>query len=141
MPATDPKQILILDRDVAQLEPLHEGLCDAGFPVRSISDGPGAVAAMAQRPPHLIIIDWSMPGFAAREMISRALRVRVPHEIRLILLSTLTSEPDMVAGFDLGVDDYIAKPGPARILRSHCTLTSIVRSSTPPSLPQICLRI
>jgi len=111
MSATDPnKQILIIDRDVAGVEPLRQKLCDAGFAVRAICDASQALKALTERPPHLVIIDWNMPGFAALEVIAGARRVRVPHEVRLILLSALSSEPDVVAGFDLGVDDYIAKP-------------------------------
>ncbi len=110
MPDAAPKQILIIDRDAAAVEPLRANLCDAGFAVRTLADASAAVATLTQRPPHLIIVEWTSPGFAAREVISIALRVRVPHEIRMILLSALSSEPDVVAGFDLGIDDYIAKP-------------------------------
>lgn len=43
-------------------------------------------------------------------MLERALAVRVPHTIRLVLVSDLSSEPDVVAGLQLGADDYIVKP-------------------------------
>jgi two-component system, OmpR family, phosphate regulon response regulator PhoB len=111
MPANDThKQILIVDRDLAAVEPLRQKLCDAGFNARTIADGAAALAAVVERPPHLIIIDWNAPGYAALELIANVRRVRVPHAVRLILLSDLSSEHDVVAGFDLGADDYIAKP-------------------------------
>jgi len=128
MAATDAnKQILIVDRDVATVEPLRQKLCDAGFLVRAVREGSAAVAALAERPPHLLMIDWNLAGFAALEVIASARRVRVPHEVRLILLSALSSEPDVVAGFDLGADDYISKPYSVRevvarvcaVLRPH----------------------
>jgi two-component system phosphate regulon response regulator PhoB len=128
MPATDSKkQILIVDQDVAAVEPLRQRLCDAGFIARVIADGAAAVTALAQRPPHLVIIDWNAPGFAALEVMALAHRMREPHRVRLILLSALSSEPDVVTGFDLGADDYIAKPYSVReavarvcaVLRSH----------------------
>ncbi len=78
--------------------------------MRAISDGSVALAALMEHAPHLVIIDWNMPGFAALDLIAGARRMRVPHEVRLILLSALSNEPDVVAGFDLGADDYIAKP-------------------------------
>ncbi len=128
MPAADPiKQILIVDRDLAAVEPLRQKLCDVGCSVRTTGEGSAAAAALAERPPHLLIIDWNMPGFAALEMIAAARQVRMPQVVRLIFLSALSSEPDVVAGFDLGADDYITKPFSVReavarvfaVLRSH----------------------
>ena len=37
--------------------------------VRAITDGPAAIVAVAERPPHLVIVDWNMQGFAAIELI------------------------------------------------------------------------
>ena len=111
MAATESKkQILIVDQDVAAVEPLRRRLSDAGFDVHVIAGGAAAVTALTERPPHLVILDWNAPGFAALEVIAVTQRVRVPHRVRLILLSALSSEPDVVAAFDLGADDYIAKP-------------------------------
>jgi len=111
MAATESKkQILIVDQDVAAVEPLRRRLCDAGFDVHVIAGGAAAVTALTERPPHLVILDWNAPGFAALEVIAVTQRVRVPHRVRLIVLSALSSEPDVVAAFDLGADDYIAKP-------------------------------
>jgi two-component system phosphate regulon response regulator PhoB len=120
------KQVLIVDRDVAAVEPLRQKLSDVGFVVRAITDGSAAVAAVAERPPHLIIIDWNMPGFAALELIQDVRRAR-PQAIRLIILSALSGEEHVVAGLNLGADDYVAKPFSltevvarvSAVLRSH----------------------
>jgi two-component system phosphate regulon response regulator PhoB len=128
MLATDTnKQILIVDRDVASVEPLRQRLGEAGFVVRAISDGSAALAAVAERPPHLVIIDWNMPGLVALEVIQGVRRARAPQAVRLIILSALSGEQDVVTGLNLGADDYIAKPFSLReviarvcsVLRSH----------------------
>jgi two-component system phosphate regulon response regulator PhoB len=121
------KQILIVDRDVASVEPLRLKLGEAGFTVRAISDGTAAIAAVAERPPHLVIIDWNMPGLAALEVIQGVRKARAPQTVRLIILSALSGEQDVVTGLNLGADDYIAKPFSLRevvarvctVLRSH----------------------
>src|ERR1700677_131581 len=121
------KQILIVDRDVAAVEPLRHRLGEAGFVVRAITDGAAALSAVAERPPHLVIIDWNMPGLAALEVIQGVRRARTPQAIRLIILSALSGEQDVVNGLNLGADDYIAKPFSLReavarvcaLLRSH----------------------
>jgi two-component system, OmpR family, phosphate regulon response regulator PhoB len=111
MLATEPiRQILIVDRDVASVEPLRQKLGESGFAVRIITDGIAAISAVAERPPHLVIIDWNMPGHAALEVIQGVRRARAPQAARLIILSALSDEHDVVTGFNLGADDYIAKP-------------------------------
>jgi|SRR5271163_1775017 len=111
MLATDThKQILIVDRDVAAVEPLRQKLGEAGFIVRAIADGSAALTAVAERPPHLLIIDWNVPGFTAVEVIQGVRRARSPQSIKLIILSALAGEEHVVTGLNLGADDYITKP-------------------------------
>jgi two-component system, OmpR family, phosphate regulon response regulator PhoB len=104
------KEILIVDRDVAAVEPLRQRLSDAGFVVRAIADGAAAAMAVAERPPHLVIIDWNILGFAALDLIQGIRAARAPQAVRLIILSALAGEQDVVAGLNFGADDYIAKP-------------------------------
>jgi two-component system phosphate regulon response regulator PhoB len=122
------RQILIVDRDVASVEPLRQKLSDSGFVVRAITDGNAAMTAISERPPHLVIIDWNMPGLAALDLIKGVRGVRPPHAaVRLIILSSLSGEQDVINGLNLGADDYIAKPFSLReavarvgaLLRSH----------------------
>jgi len=121
------KQILIIDRDVAAVEPLRQRLGEVGFVVRAIADASAAISAVAERPPHLVIIDWNMSGPAALEVIQGVRRARTPQAIRLIILSALSGEQDVVTGLNLGADDYITKPFSLRevvarvsvLLRAH----------------------
>ncbi|HEY0799640.1 MAG TPA: winged helix-turn-helix domain-containing protein [Steroidobacteraceae bacterium] len=138
MLATEPtKQILIVDRDVAAVEPLRQKLGESGFVVRAITDGSAAVMAVTERPPHLLIIDWNVPGFASLELIQRLRRARAPQTVRLIILSDLSGEEHVVTGLNLGADDYITKPFSLRevvarvcvLLRPHSHQTSHVALS------------
>jgi len=109
------------------VEPLRQKLGEAGFMVRAITDSSAAVTAVAERPPHLLIIDWNVPGFAALEVIQRLRKAKSPQSIRLIILSELSGEEHVVTGLNLGADDYITKPFSLRevvarvcvLLRSH----------------------
>jgi two-component system, OmpR family, phosphate regulon response regulator PhoB len=102
--------ILIVDRDISTVEPLREQLGQAGFVVLAITDGSAATAAIAQRPPQLIIVDWNMPGLAALELIDGVRTARRVQPVRLIILSDLGAENDVVSGLNMGADDYITKP-------------------------------
>lgn len=109
--ATDSKkQVLIIDRDVAGIEPLRQRLGEAGFIVRVITDVSAVVSALSERPPHLLMLDWDMPGLAAYEVIKNIRAVRTPQVIRLIIVSALSGEDHVVTALNLGADDYIVKP-------------------------------
>jgi two-component system, OmpR family, phosphate regulon response regulator PhoB len=125
------KQILLVDRDAVAVEPLRRNLGDCGFLVRLIGDGYAAVAELHERPPHLVVIDWNIPGFGAYEAIELVRSGRLALPVRLIILSARSEEHDVVEGLNLGADDYIAKPFSAReataricaVLRTHRTAT------------------
>jgi two-component system phosphate regulon response regulator PhoB len=127
--AESQKQILIVDRDLATVEPLRHQLMTAGFAVLAITDGPSAVEAVEARPPRLLIVDWNMPGLAVLELIERVHRTRLVQPLRLIILSDLSGEQDIVSGLNLGADDYIAKPFSVReaVARIQAVLRSRAR--------------
>ena len=108
--AENQKQILIVDRDVATVEPLRQQLKHAGFVVLAISDGAAAVVAVELRPPQLVIVDWNMPGLAPLELLECVRKARLVQSLRLIILSDLSGEHEIVSGLNMGADDYIAKP-------------------------------
>jgi two-component system, OmpR family, phosphate regulon response regulator PhoB len=111
MLATDTKkQILIVDRDVASVEPLQRSLAELGFLVGTITDGCGSIGHLAERPPHMLIFDWNEPGFGAVEVIRRLRAPGPPQRVRLIIMSNLSGEEHVVSGLNLGADDYIIKP-------------------------------
>jgi two-component system, OmpR family, phosphate regulon response regulator PhoB len=111
MPATDThKHVLIVDRDLAAVEPLRQKLGEAGFAARAVADAAAVITAMSTQPPHLAIVDWNVADVAAFRLVADLRKVRVPHPIRLILMSAMSGESDVVAGLSLGADDYIAKP-------------------------------
>ncbi len=110
LPTDTGKQILIVDRNIAAVEPLRHALTEVGFHVRVITDGTAALRTMSERPPRLVIFDLDVPGFAAFELIQGLRRSPGLKAVRLIILSSLASEQEIVTALNLGADDYIAKP-------------------------------
>ncbi|MDP9009327.1 MAG: winged helix-turn-helix domain-containing protein [Pseudomonadota bacterium] len=125
MPAAETqKHILIVDRDAIAVEPLRQQLQLAGFIVLAIADGAAALTALRERPPQLVIVDWNMPGLAALEFIECVRKTRLAQPLRLIILSDLCGEQEIVSGLNMGADDYIAKPFSVReaVARIHAVL-------------------
>jgi two-component system, OmpR family, phosphate regulon response regulator PhoB len=121
------KQILIVDRDVASVEPLRQQLQHVGFVVFSVTEGPAAFVAVAERPPQLLMVDWNMPGLAALELIALVRKLRLARPLRLIILSDLSGEHDIVSGLNMGADDYIAKPYSVREVVARIQAVSRMR--------------
>jgi two-component system, OmpR family, phosphate regulon response regulator PhoB len=130
------RQVLIVDRDLAAVDSLRQELSDVGFAVRSITDCSSAAVAIVERPPHLVIVDWDMPGFTALDLIEGIRTARAPHAVRLIILSALTGEHNVVAGLNFGADDYIAKPFSLRevVARVCSVLRSRPRTPRPSTI-------
>jgi two-component system, OmpR family, phosphate regulon response regulator PhoB len=120
--------ILIVDRDVATVEPLREQLSNLGFVVCTITDASAALKALTERPPRLLIIEWNLQGLAPVGLIERIRAARQLQPIRWIILSELAGEHDIVCGLNMGADDYITKPFSVRealariqaVMRTRC---------------------
>jgi sigma-B regulation protein RsbU (phosphoserine phosphatase) len=76
-------------------------------------------APNAQDAPHLVILDWMMPGLDGPE-ICRRLREREDGGLFYVVLLTAKNQPeDIVAGLDAGADDYVTKPFNREELRAR----------------------
>jgi two-component system alkaline phosphatase synthesis response regulator PhoP len=96
------------DQDIADLVALYLG--KAGFATEVIASGREALAAIAARPPDLLVLDLMLPQVDGLE-ICRAVRTSAKtNAIPIIMLTARAEESDRIVGLELGADDYIAKP-------------------------------
>src|SRR5882762_849988 len=93
-----------------------------------VSSGDAALAAVAEQPPDLIILDLNLPVVSGLD-VCRVLRSRadMPH-VPIIMLTARTSEDDRVAGLEHGADDYVTKPFSLRELSAR--VRAVLRRST-----------
>src|SRR3954449_9549176 len=87
---------------------LVRGLREAGFEVEIAPTGEAGLAALADRPAHVLILDVVLPGIDGFETCRRlrAADFRPP----VLMLSARGGVADRVAGLEAGADDYVAKP-------------------------------
>ena len=104
------KRILIVDRDLVSMDLLRRELRGSGFAVRTAADEASGAVAFSENPPHLVMVDWNLGTGSALEFIGEVIRKPAPRTTRLIIVSSLTEENDMVRALSLGADDYIIKP-------------------------------
>jgi two-component system phosphate regulon response regulator PhoB len=85
-------------------------LAHAGYQVRTASTGREALRAVESDPPDLVVLDLMLPEVSGIDVL-RTLRTRKETEgTPVIVLTSRKDEEDRLRGFELGADDYIAKP-------------------------------
>lgn len=102
--------VLLAEDDKATRTLLETFLTKWGYDVVSVSDGNKAWEKL-QTPdaPHLVLLDWMMPGVDGLELCRRVRRMETGNLFHVILLTARGEKEDLVAGFEAGADDYIKK--------------------------------
>lgn len=101
-------KILLTEDDPLTLEALGELLRLEGFQVVEASGGEMALRLWDAERPDLVCLDIMMPGMDGYE-VCRRLREK-DSRIPILFLSAKSEERDVVAGLELGADDFIRKP-------------------------------
>jgi two-component system OmpR family response regulator len=104
----DPTRVLVVDDEPNITELVSIGLRYEGFDVSSAHDGRGALRAVRELKPELVILDVTMPDIDGLEVVRRmrAENIWMP----VIFLTARDAVEDKIAGLTVGGDDYIAKP-------------------------------
>ncbi|GGH00804.1 response regulator transcription factor [Mucilaginibacter phyllosphaerae] len=128
--STSKQKILIVDDEPDILELIEYNLKKEGYQVYSARNGQEAVAEAKRTQPDLIVLDIMMPKMDGIE----ACRImRTMPEFKntfMVFLTARSEEYSEIAGFNVGADDYIAKPIKPRALVSR--INAILRRNAPP---------
>lgn len=113
------QKILIVDDEPDIRELIEYNLKKEGYQVFSASNGQEGIAEAKRARPDLIILDVMMPKMDGIE----ACRImRTMNEFKstfMVFLTARSEEYSEIAGFNVGADDYIAKPIKPRALISR----------------------
>ncbi len=110
---------MVVDDNLANRTLLEYMLRQEGYEVLSFPRGRLAVAAAAQNPPDLILLDINMPemnGYETCELLKSDPRTS---GISVLFLSALHSTEDKIKGFRCGAVDYVSKPFQLEELRAR----------------------
>lgn len=100
--------MLVVDDELNITELVSLGLRYEGFDVSSAHDGRGALRAVREFRPELVILDVTMPDIDGLEVVRRmrAENIWTP----VMFLTARDATEDKVAGLTIGGDDYLTKP-------------------------------
>lgn len=101
-----------------------------GFEVAVAHDGPSGVELCERFEPHLVVLDLLLPGFDGLEVCRRIQRDR---HTRVLMLTALDDETDLLVGLRVGADDYMTKPFSPRELVARIQVILRRSEGSPPS--------
>jgi two-component system, OmpR family, alkaline phosphatase synthesis response regulator PhoP len=119
------EKILVIEDDEDILELMVHNLSREGFIVSGAGNGEAGLRKLQNEEFNLVILDIMLPGIDGLE-VCKAIRQNASlKHLPIIMVTAKGEEADVVAGLELGADDYIIKPFSPRILIAR--LKSILR--------------
>lgn len=126
--STNKQKILIVDDEPDILELIEYNLKKEGYTVFTANNGLEAIQMAKKNTPDLIILDIMMPKL---DGIETCRQLRAMPEFKttfMVFLTARSEEYSEISGFNVGADDYIAKPIKPRALISR--INAILRRNS-----------
>src|SRR5919202_6517047 len=102
------RRVLLIEDDSGMAKMLGDVLGDEGYVVSHAPTAARALSLVESAPPDLILLDLHLPDLDGLELCAtlKAFHGDVP----IVICSGADRERDLVAGLDLGADDFLRKP-------------------------------
>ncbi|NQZ56688.1 MAG: response regulator, partial [Lentisphaeraceae bacterium] len=104
------QKVLIVDDIIRNIQLLAALLVKEGFEAVFATSGEGALEAVTEENPQLILLDINMPLMDGYEVCTRLKENPDTREIPVIFLTANVDEEKIIKGFEVGAVDYITKP-------------------------------
>jgi len=126
--------ILIVEDEpeIGALIALH--LQKVGYATHHVASGEDGLSAVAREEPSLIMLDLMLPGIDGLEVCRRLKRGEATRHIPIVMVSAKGEESDIVAGLELGADDYVVKPFSSQVLMAR--VRNVLRRALVPVLEE-----
>jgi two-component system phosphate regulon response regulator PhoB len=111
--------ILIIEDDEDIRELLVYNLEKNDYATEAVESGEDGLASARRRNPDLILLDLMLPGVDGLSVCRQLKAGKATRDIPIIIISAKGEEADIIAGLELGADDYLAKPFSPNILLSR----------------------
>jgi len=111
--------ILVVDDEEDIRELVRYNLARHGYDVVAVASGEAALSAARARPPDLVVLDLMLPGLDGLEVCKQLKQESRTAHVPVVMLTAKGEEADVVAGLELGADDYVTKPFSPRVLAAR----------------------
>jgi len=121
----DRLSILTVEDEPDVRELMVHNLSREGFDVDGTESGEEAIRLARSRVPNAILLDLMLPDIDGLEVCRRLKQDPRTSAIPILMVTARGEESDVVAGLELGADDYITKPFSPKVVVAR--LKSILR--------------
>ncbi len=125
----DRPHALIIEDDPSVCELLFSCLTKADYRVSVAQSGEAALAQIDEDPPHVVVLDLNLPGMNGLDVCRSMRQDSWMGKIPVLMLTGKTEEDDIVAGLEVGADDYMTKPFSAKLLTAR--VKALLRRGSP----------
>ena len=102
--------ILVVDDVPLNLLLVEKMLARFNFRVRKATNGREAIREMVEEKPDLVLLDIMMPVMDGFQVLEAVRERKDWTDMKIVVLSALDSNQDIVKAFNLGAKDFITKP-------------------------------
>ena len=113
------QRILVIEDEEDILALIHYNLGKEGFDVSTASSGETGLRQAYHELPDLIVLDLMLPGMSGLEVCRKLKQDSATVNLPVIMLTARGEESDVVAGLEIGADDYVTKPFSHKVLASR----------------------
>jgi len=126
------EKILVVDDEEDILELIRFNLHREGYDVVCAGTGEAALEILKNQTVDLIVLDLLLPGIDGLTVTKRLKKDAQSSSIPIIMLTAKSEESDVVAGLEVGAEDYITKPFSPRILIARARAIMRRHNQQPP---------
>ena len=110
------QSVLVVEDEEDIRELVSYNLLKEGYQVAGVASGEDALSAVESKTPDLILLDIMLPGLDGLRICRKLKESPRFRSIPIIMLTAKGEEPDIVAGLNMGADDYVTKPFSPKVL-------------------------
>lgn len=103
----DTQRVLIIEDESTLAASVRFHLEREGFDVDVALDGTQGLELFRRRRPDVVLLDLMLPGMSGMDVCRH---IRRTSDVPVIMVTAKDAEADVVAGLELGADDYVKKP-------------------------------
>lgn len=108
--------IIVVEDEEDIFEVVRYNLEKEGFHVHGAFSGEIAQQKIKSHHPDLVLLDLMLPGISGLDLCRKLKQQDDTRQIPIIMVTAKTEDADIVAGLELGAEDYITKPFSPRVL-------------------------
>jgi two-component system, OmpR family, alkaline phosphatase synthesis response regulator PhoP len=110
------QSVLVVEDEEDIRELVSYNLLKEGYQVAGVASGEDALSAVEAKAPDLVLLDIMLPGLDGLRVCRKLKENPRFQSLPIIMLTAKGEEADVVAGLNMGADDYVTKPFSPKVL-------------------------